>query len=213
MIAVDTRTYKPGTTLGAPGVFGVSGKEPTAAKREEMAATGKDSVSSLVSQLADQYETLKTGGGITSPDQDTLSNIGAGIASSAPGQMVGRLVGTNNQSARNTISQMRPLLLNSIKQATGMSAKQMDSNAELKLYLSASTDPTLDFQANLQAMDNLDKQFGTGAVSAKLREQYPWLSKEKSPARGQSTSTPVPSGVDQRVWAAMTPQERSLWLK
>jgi hypothetical protein len=89
-----------------------------------------------------------------------IGNVRAGIASSGVGQAAGKLFGTQNQSLRNNISQTRPLLLNAIKQATGMSAKQMDSNAELKMYLAAATDPTLDIKANRQALDMLDKLYG-----------------------------------------------------
>jgi hypothetical protein len=53
-------------------------------------------------------------------------------------------------------------LLNLIKEATGMSAQQMNSNAEMQLYLRAATDPTLSYEANIQALDNLDKMFGLG---------------------------------------------------
>ena len=42
-------------------------------------------------------------------------------------------------------------------QAMGISAKQLDSNAELKLWLSAATDPTLDLQANKSALANLER--------------------------------------------------------
>jgi hypothetical protein len=43
-----------------------------------------------------------------------------------------------------------------IMSALGLSAKQLDSNAELKLWLSAATDPTLDLQSNKAALDNLE---------------------------------------------------------
>jgi len=44
-----------------------------------------------------------------------------------------------------------------------MSAKAMDSNAELKFYLQAVTDPSRDIQSNLDAIDTLSKRFGSGA--------------------------------------------------
>jgi hypothetical protein len=43
--------------------------------------------------------------------------------------------------------------------ATGMSAKQMDSNAELKLWLATATDPTLDVESNRKALDNIEKKY------------------------------------------------------
>ena len=124
------------------------------------AGTGRETVNSLIAGIRDQYDQLEKGGGITDPAAGPIDNLQAGIGSSGVGQFVGRMVGTQNQSARNQISQQRPLLLNAIKQATGMSAKQMDSNAELKLYLSAATDPTLDIRANRAALDKLDELYG-----------------------------------------------------
>jgi hypothetical protein len=131
-------------------------------KKQETVDSGRESVNSMIATLRDQYTQLLQGGGITDPDAGPVDNIKAGISSSGLGQFVGRAVGTRNQSARNQIAQQRPLLLNAIKQATGMSAKQMDSNAELKLYLSAATDPTLDIRANMAALDKLDELYGLG---------------------------------------------------
>ena len=198
MLRIDGRVYK-GGSLGAPGVSGISGKEPTAAKKAEQIDAGRENVSSLVTQLRDYYTQLSESGGISDPSKGLLRNVGAGIASSGPGQMAGRLIGTKDQSIRNSIAQQRPLLLNAIKNATGMSAKQMDSNAELKLYLAAATDPTLDIKANLDALDNLDRLFGT---AGKLGP--------KPPKAGGGA---VPEGVDPKVWAVMTPQEKALWAK
>lgn len=167
MLRVDAKAYK-GGTLGSPGVLGISGKEPTAAKREEQVGQGRETVSGIVSELRGKYEELSKSGGIVDPEKGVLSNIIAGVASSGPGQFAGNIVGTENQSSRNTIAQTRPLLLNAIKQATGMSAKQMDSNAELKMYLAAATDPKLDIKANLAALDNLDRLYGLGSQAGNV---------------------------------------------
>lgn len=56
----------------------------------------------------------------------------------------------------------RPLLLQAIMKATGMSAKQMDSNAELKLYLATATDPQKGLEANLEALDRIESLYGGG---------------------------------------------------
>lgn len=136
-----------------------------AQKQAEQVDSGRGTVSGLVTQLRDSYDQLQKAGGITDPNAGKLGNLAAGIASSGPGQAAGRLFGTQNQSLRNNIAQTRPLLLNAIKQATGMSAKQMDSNAELKLYLSAATDPTLDIESNRKALDMLDKLYGLGGAT------------------------------------------------
>ena len=162
------------------------GKTPYAAgsamdKKTEQVDNGRQTVNSLIATLRDQYDQLEQGGGITDPAAGPVDNLKAGISSSGVGQFVGRMVGTQNQSARNQIAQQRPLLLNAIKQATGMSAKQMDSNAELKLYLSAATDPTLDIRANRAALDKLDELYGLSG---------------KQPAGGGGGGLPNASAID-----------------
>lgn len=170
MITVDARSYNPST--GA-GVVGVSGKEPTALKREEQKTTGQEQVSGIVANLRDMYSQLLAGGGIVSSDKSAVSNIPARLSATGAGQFGGQLIGTKNQKYRDTIEQQRPLLLNAIKNATGMSAKQMDSNAEMKLYLAAATDPTKDIQANMDALDNLERLYGQGAKNAPAKPAEP----------------------------------------
>jgi hypothetical protein len=121
---------------------------------------GKDSLSTAINDLRSNYEELQAKGGIVDKNAPAASNILAGISSSGLGQAAGNLIGTDNQSTRNKINMARPLLLQSIKNATGMSAKQMDSNAELKLWLATATDPTKDIAANLDALDRIEKTYG-----------------------------------------------------
>ena len=122
---------------------------------------GQENVDTLITGLRDQYNILKSNEGITSTESGIIPNLRSATSRSAIGQAIGQTFGTTNQSARNTIAQSRPLLLNAIKEATGMSAKQMDSNAELKMYLAAATDPTLDYEANMNALNQLERLFGT----------------------------------------------------
>jgi hypothetical protein len=127
---------------------------------------GKGTVSDVIGSLRLLYDDLDKEGGITNPEKGALTNLAAGIASSETGQATGRLFGTQNQSKRNTIAQQRPLLLQAIMKATGMSAKQMDSNAELKLYLATATDPTLDVATNKRALDMIEQLYGVGGSGA-----------------------------------------------
>lgn len=136
-------------------------------QKAQQKAAGGQTVSDVTASIRDMYNKLDEHGGITNTGKGTANNITAGIASSSIGQGIGKLLGTDNQSLRNTIAQQRPLLLQSIMKATGMSAKQMDSNAELKLYLSTATDPTLDIQANKRALDMIEKLYGNGGQNAK----------------------------------------------
>lgn len=128
-------------------------------------AAGASDVDLAISSLRDAYDRLDEGGGITSTGKNALQNTGAYLSSSGAGQVVGKMLGTNNQSARNDIAMTRPALLAALMKATGMSAKQMDSNAELKLWLSTATDPTLDVESNRRALAKIEKKYlpgGTG---------------------------------------------------
>ena len=130
----------------------------------EKKAAGAGDVDIALGSLRDAYNRLESGGGITSTKNSALGNITASASSSALGQVAGRALGTNNQSARNDIAMARPALLAALMKATGMNAKQMDSNAELKLWLSTATDPTLDVEANRRALDNIERKYLSGAA-------------------------------------------------
>jgi hypothetical protein len=131
-------------------------------QKEKTKGQAKEQLSGVVQQLNNSYNALEQGGGITSTNRGTLANIGASIGASGVGQALGGAVGTENQRQRQEIQQTRPLLLNLIKEATGMSAQQMNSNAEMQLYLQAATDPKLSVEANRSALANLDRMFGLG---------------------------------------------------
>jgi hypothetical protein len=132
-------------------------------EKAQQQKTGAGTVGSVVADLRDRYSKLQEGGGIVESGGNTLSNIRAYASSSDVGQVLGGMLGTKNQGERDSIAMTRPLLLQAIMKATGMSAKQMDSNAELKLYLATATDPTKGLQANMAALDRIEQMFGGGA--------------------------------------------------
>jgi hypothetical protein len=156
-------------------------------KAEEKATTkqdAKDQLTATVEQLKKNYDTLLQEGGIVSTQAGGMQNIGARISSSGIGKAVGGAVGTKTQEQRQAIEQTRPLLLNLIKNATGMSAQQMNSNAEMQLYLNAATNPDLSYEANMEALKNLDRLFGLGTAAKRIEED---AAKRQKPA-GQSKS-------------------------
>lgn len=137
-----------------------------------MKAAGATDVDLAIGTLRDAYDRLEKGGGITNTDASSLSNLTAAVSSSGIGQAVGKAFGTQNQSARNDIAMTRPALLAALMKATGMSAKQMDSNAELKLWLATATDPTLDVGANRRALNNIEKKYLRPDAEPKAQTGY-----------------------------------------
>ena len=186
LISIDVRKYR-GGSLGSDGVIGIAGKEPTAQKKSEQLDVGRDLVNTTVTQLKGYYDLLNTGGGIVNQDRGALENIGARIAASGMGQTLGGAVGTKNQNARDAIEQQRPMLLRGIMQATGMSARQLDSNAELKLWLATATDPTKGYQANMDALNNIAEMFGKGGFLLK-GETKPITGAAPQPAAGATAA-------------------------
>lgn len=142
-----------------------------AAEKEQTKTEAKDQLTATVEQLKKNYDTLLSEGGIVSTKAGTMANVGAAISGSGLGRMVGGAVGTKTQEQRQAIEQTRPLLLNLIKNATGMSAQQMNSNAEMQLYLNAATNPNLSYEANMEALANLDRLFGLGSAAKKIEEE------------------------------------------
>jgi hypothetical protein len=160
--------------------FNIGQKEEKAQEKSDVKKQAKQQLSDVVGQLKTSYDTLLEGGGITSTTSGGRENIGAKMGTSAVGQFMGSALGTKNQEQRQVIEQTRPLLLNLIKEATGMSASQMNSNAEMQMYLKAATDPKLSYEANITALQNLDKTFGLGL----LKETTPPKKKQQATSSG-----------------------------
>ena len=158
MIKVDARNPS--------HVFGVAGAEPKAMLRqqkeqdlEEKQNAAKDVFSTELDNLEGGYNYLNAHAGITNPNNPWYKNAAAGT-SSALGPSLGALMGTYNQSARNSIEAARSRIIPAFKEATGMSSKQMDSNAELKAAKNTLTDPSADYVTNMKAIEAL-RRFGS----------------------------------------------------
>ena len=126
--------------------------------------SGAGDVSTEIVKLKDSYDKLYAGGGITDPSLKIGSNLAGKASASDLGQAIGSTFGTKNATERDKIAQTRPLLMGAIMKATGMSAKQIDSNAELKLWLSTATDPKKSYEANMEALGNLENLYGVTAI-------------------------------------------------
>ena len=158
MLKIDTRLYR-GGTLGSAGVIGLAGKEPGYAKREEKEAQGIEHLKSEIDNLRGYYNILKEAKAIPSSEESSISNIWAFAKGSTPGQLGGRMLGTKEQDARNAIQSSRMRLLNAIKNATGMSAQQLNSNIELQTWLQSLTDVNRSYESNIEILDKIEKGF------------------------------------------------------
>jgi hypothetical protein len=150
------------------GVLGASGKTQAIVAKEEKQSSAKESLKSELDNLRASFDTLKSSGGVTSSASGTLDNVLASIRSSTPGQIAGRVVGTKDQDARNSIQSARLRLLNDIKNATGMSAQSLNSNIELKTWLDSLTNLSNSYESNMAIIDAIEEKYvkGGGARAA-----------------------------------------------
>lgn len=147
---------KPIAQAAAEG--GVAGRgEITPIAQKNLA---QERVNTVITDLRNSYARLHKGGGISSVENSAFGNLGAYAGNTMIGQEVGKAIGTVNQSERNKILQARPLLTTAIMQATGLSSKQMDSNAELNLWLNTATNPSLGKEANDEALNRIELLIG-----------------------------------------------------
>jgi hypothetical protein len=161
MITIDARRYQ-GGGVGSPGVIGASGKTAPAAAAAVKQEQGVSKADDILSTLQSAYAQLKERKAIPSEQNNVLSNIWASIAASAPGQVAGRTVGTAAQTQRDIIQSSRNQLLLAIKDATGLSAQQLNSNMELQTWLSSLTDPTRSIEANEAILQNVRRFITSG---------------------------------------------------
>jgi hypothetical protein len=139
-----------------------SAQQEKQAQVEVERVKGKNEVADVIGSLASKYTDLAKTGGMTSTKKGALENIGAYLSSTTAGQELGKMTATQEQSLRNEIKAQSPILLEGIKKATGMTAKELDSNADVKRWMEAMGSPTFDIQSTLGILKSLNKQFGSG---------------------------------------------------
>lgn len=142
---------------------------------------GGAGLKAVLGDLRGNYENLRSGGAIVRQGGDPASNVIARVRASGAGQLVEGAVGTNAQTYRDNIKNSRPAVIQAIMAATGMSAKQLDSNAELKLALTQATDPTQSYETNQAALTRLERMVG-GMASRPAAAAPPRQRTRRAPA-------------------------------
>ena len=170
MITVDARRYT-GGGVGSPGVIGVGGKEPGAALRVDKAQAGKTQLADDLYNLRASFTRLDELRAIPSTERNVVSNLMSAAGSSGIGQTFGRAGGSSEQVERDVINSARQRLISSIKNATGMSARSLDSNVELKTMLNSISDPSQSFQAAMRIIDDIENAYVKGDGMLPKRDQ------------------------------------------
>jgi hypothetical protein len=161
-----------------------AGPKPTAAQvaKAEAQTQARAALSQDLQTVLGYYEQLNTMGGMVSPERTAAENIIASARTSGPGQVAERTVGTKAQTLRDNISNSRQRLLSHIKNATGASAQQMNSNVELQTWLNALTNPSQSIETVRETLGQLD------SVISGVRNQ---IEREARSGAGRPSAAPA----------------------
>jgi hypothetical protein len=143
-------------------VAALKGPSPAVLRAQEKAekvAEGQETLGDILSTAQTLVTDLKNSGGMSSTSAGALSNLITSTQTGTAGQFLGGVFGTEAQSKRDQLKSVRLQLLNAIKEATGMSAQQLNSNVELQTYLKSLGSEGMTAEANLAIIDNLSKTY------------------------------------------------------
>ena len=194
MIEIDARVYR-GGGIGSPGVYGTTGKTAPAAAAEQKRIEGATQAQDILDTLRASYDELDRLRAVPSEQRGLLSNAVSYIAGTGVGQVAGRVAGTKEQTQRDVIASARNQMLNAIKNATGMSAQQLNSNVEFRSWLEALTDPTRSIEANRSILDNMEKFIASGGKYSTRKDGG-----QPAPAGGKPTPAATSSGATVSNW-------------
>jgi len=145
-------------------------KGPSAAvlkaqEKAEKQAEGQLALGDTLSTAETLVKDLAKMGGMTSTSKGPLANLVTSLQTGTVGQMGGRAFGTKEQAKRDELKSVRLQLLNAVKEATGMSSQQLNSNVELKTYLDSLGSEGMSKEANLAILDNLSRRYLKGEAA------------------------------------------------
>jgi hypothetical protein len=133
-----------------------------AQERADKIAEGQAGLEDTINVAKTLVKDLADMGGMTSTSKGPLSNLITSLQTGTVGQIGGRLVGTKEQAKRDELKSVRLQLLNAVKEATGMSSTQLNSNVELKTYLDSLGSEGMTKEANEAILNNISNRYLKG---------------------------------------------------
>ena len=153
---------------------------------EAARAQARQEFDKTLANIITQYKDLGAKGMLVKSGETTLANRAkAAAATSAPGLTT--VLSPERGEAVSTLANMRQTMLSALMGATGMSAKNIDSNAEMRAYLNSLSNPGQPVKTIVDTLNNLSERFGT---NMKLKTEDLTGGKEQNPSMGKS-SPPV----------------------
>lgn len=179
-----------GGSGGAGGAGGVGGKKQVMA--DQKVEGGKSQLKTLIKEVENNIAGLDSLNALSSPSKSTGENIVSAARNSPVGQFAGRAIGSQEQTFRDNINNLKPRILNSIMAATGMSAKQLDSNVELQTMLNSLGSMGQSKESQLNTLRTLEKTY----LSGNLPESSPNRNTGSSAIESGRLMKAIRSGTD-----------------
>jgi hypothetical protein len=152
--------------LSAPPIAAPTPTAPPAPTTPEFGkgkeAKGRDQVNTTLGKMAKAYDRLEDVGGIPSEARGLKQNISAYLGGTFIGQELSKAAATKAQTQRNDLVSLARTLITDIKNSTGMSAQEMNSNVELQQMLAAVSNPTQSIESVRAILQNLSERYGLG---------------------------------------------------
>lgn len=187
----------PGTGTGAPVTMpdgsplsGETRRAPAEDAAGDARSSAAEGLRSTLESLRGYYGALDKSGGIVSTGRGAGNNIAASAAASLPGRVIGRTLGSEDQTQRDNIASAIPLIVGSLKDLTGMSAQQMNSNVELQLFLNTVADPSQSIETVNEALNRFERyvdRVSGGGAPAGGGANLPPVGEEGARVRNRST--------------------------
>lgn len=155
-IAADG-SFTPVTGPGGAPVMPYQAPSRTDAAAGEAKTMAAEGLRSTLDSLRGYYDALNRSGGIVSTERGAGRNVAASAAASLPGRVLGRTLGFEDQTQRDNIQTAIPMIVASLKDLTGMSAQQMNSNVELQLFLGTVGDPSKSIETVNEALARFER--------------------------------------------------------
>lgn len=124
---------------------------------DEARTNAAEGLRSTLDSLRGYYSALNESGGIVSTERGGGENLVASAGASLPGRVLGRTFGSRDQTQRDNIQTAIPMIVASLKDLTGMSAQQMNSNVELQLFLGTVGDPSQSIETVNEALARFER--------------------------------------------------------
>jgi len=142
-------------------------KGPSAAvikaqEKAEKIAEGQEGLSDTISVAKTLVQDIADMGGMTTTSKGALSNLITSLSTGTVGQAGARMVGTSAQAKRDELNSVRLQLFNAVKEATGMSSTQLNSNVELQTWLKSLGSDNMSKEANLAILNNISNRYLSG---------------------------------------------------